>query len=162
MTNRMVGDKVRRACPTCDYIHFTDPKVGVGVMVLAENKILLIKRAMRPNRGKWSLPAGYLDYGEDPQQTAAREVQEETGLQVTIGALVGVYYNADVHEQGGASIFILYSAQLLGGQLKAGDDAAAAAFFGSDELPELAFDSTRDAINLWLDEDSPGILTNGH
>ncbi|HSG17476.1 MAG TPA: NUDIX hydrolase, partial [Anaerolineae bacterium] len=52
MTNRMVGDKVRRACPTCDYIHFTDPKVGVGVMVLAENKILLIKRAMRPNRGK--------------------------------------------------------------------------------------------------------------
>ena len=151
----MVGDKVRRACPNCDYIHFTDPKVGVGVMVLADNKILLIKRAMRPKRGKWSLPAGYLDYGEDPQRTAAREVQEETGLQVSISGLVGVYYNTDAQEQGGASIFILYRAKLLGGQLKAGDDASDAAFFGPDELPTLAFDSTRDAINLWLGGDTP-------
>lgn len=156
MTNRQVGDKMRRACPNCDHIHFTDPKVGVGVMVLTDDKILLIKRSMRPNRGKWSLPAGYLDYGEDPQRTAAREVLEETNLRVAITRLVDVYYNAEALEHGGASIFILYQARLIGGKIKAGDDAAQAAFFGPGELPELAFDSTRDAIALWLgraDED---------
>lgn len=152
MTNRQVGDKKRRACPDCGHIHFTDPKVGVGVVVLADNKILLIKRAMQPNRGKWSLPAGYLDYGEDPQATAAREVLEETNLQVAITDLVGVYHNAQVLEQGGASIFILYRAHLIDGELRAGDDAAAAAFFSPDDLPELAFDSTRDAVASWLAE----------
>jgi len=152
MTNRQVGDKVRRACPECGYVHFTDPKVGVGVVVLADDKILLIKRAMHPNRGKWSLPAGFLDYGEDPQETAAREVLEETNLQVAITGLVNVYYNSQVLEHGGASIFILYRAKLVDGDLKAGDDAAAAAFFDPDDLPELAFDSTRDAVAHWLAE----------
>jgi ADP-ribose pyrophosphatase YjhB (NUDIX family) len=152
MIDRQVGDKIRRACPNCGHIHFTDPKVGVGVVVLANDRILLIKRAMHPNRGKWSLPAGYLDYGEDPQETAAREVLEETNLQVVINGLVDVYYNAQVLEQGGASIFILYRAQLVNGRLKAGDDADDAAFFGPGELPELAFDSTRDAVATWLHE----------
>jgi ADP-ribose pyrophosphatase YjhB (NUDIX family) len=156
MVNQQVGDKTRRACPDCGHIHFTDPKVGVGVMVLASNKILLIKRAMQPNRGKWSLPAGYLDYGEDPQETAAREVLEETNLQVSVTGLVGVYYNTKVLDQGGASIFILYRAQLVGGEVQAGDDADEAAFFGADDLPELAFDSTRDAVGLWLAENADG------
>jgi ADP-ribose pyrophosphatase YjhB (NUDIX family) len=155
LTTRPVGDKARRVCPACDYIYFTDPKVGVGVMVLQDGKILLVKRAMRPNRGKWSLPAGYLDYGEDPQATAQREVLEETGLQVTITELMGVYHNAESVVHGGASIFILYRARVLGGRLQAGDDAEEAGLFGPDELPELAFDSTHDAVDLWLEQVEP-------
>lgn len=155
LITRTVGDKARRACPKCNFIHFTDPKVGVGVMVLADNKILLVKRSMRPNRGKWSLPAGYLDYGEDPEVTAEREVLEETNLRVTITDLIGVFHNAESLDRGGASIFILYRARLIGGQLLAGDDADEAGFFGPEELPEMAFDSTRDAIELWLGADKP-------
>ena len=146
----MVGDKARRACPVCNFVHFTDPKVGVGAMVLDDHKILLVKRSMRPNRGKWSLPAGYLDYGEDPKVAAEREVLEETNLQVIITELVGVYHNPESLNRGGASIFILYRAGLVGGQLRAGDDANEAGFFGPHELPDMAFDSTRDAITLWL------------
>ncbi len=124
-------------------------------MVLDNNKILLVKRSMRPNRGKWSLPAGYLDYGEDPKVTAEREVLEETNLQVTITELVDVYHNRESLDRGGASIFILYQARLMGGQLRAGDDADDAGFFAADELPETAFDSTRDAITLWLGANKP-------
>jgi ADP-ribose pyrophosphatase YjhB (NUDIX family) len=149
MITRPVGDKPRRACPACNHIHFTDPKVGVGVLVSQEGKILLIKRAMLPERGKWSIPAGYLDYGEDPEKTAVREVLEETNLQVEIAGLLDVYYNREALEQGGASIFILYRARLVDGQLRPGDDAEAAGFFGPDELPELAFASTKDAIDRW-------------
>ena len=75
-------DKPRRSCSECAYVHFTDPKVGVGVLVVKEKKVLLVRRAVDPERGKWSIPAGYLDRGEDPKATAVREAKEETGLDV--------------------------------------------------------------------------------
>lgn len=145
LATRQVGDKLRRVCPNCDFIHFTDPKVGVGVLITQGNRLLLVRRTMNPERGKWSIPAGFLDRGEDPRQVAAREVLEETNLRVAIEDLLDVYYNAPTG-QGGASIFILYRGRLLGGELRAGDDADAAGFFAPDEVPELAFASTRDAI----------------
>ena len=145
LETRPVGDKPRRACPACGYVYFTDPKVGVGVFVVEEGKVLLIRRRVPPEKGKWSIPAGFLDRGENPQETAVREALEETNLIVEIEELVDVYHNPVVNDPG-ASIFIMYQARLLGGELRAGDDAADAAFFGLDELPELAFASTRDAI----------------
>jgi ADP-ribose pyrophosphatase YjhB (NUDIX family) len=108
-------------------------------------KVLLVRRAMDPERGKWSIPAGYLDRGEDPKETAVREAWEETGLEVAIEGLVDVFYNPPL--QGGASVFILYRANLISGVAKAGDDADAVGFFGKEELPELAFASTRAAIH---------------
>ncbi|RMH01463.1 MAG: NUDIX domain-containing protein [Chloroflexi bacterium] len=147
METRQVGDKPRRVCPACEYIYFTDPKVGVGVLVVSEGKVLLVRRVMNPERGKWSIPAGFVDRGENPQETAVREAQEETGLDVVIDRLLDVYYNPP--EAGGASIFILYEAHIAGGTLRPGDDADRAEFFGADELPDLAFASTKDAIRRW-------------
>ena len=144
METRPVGDKPRRVCPNCGFIHFTDPKVGVGVFVVHEGKILLVRRTMHPEIGKWSIPAGFVDHGEDPQETAVREAFEETNLRVAIEELIDVYHNPP--EQGGASLFIMYRARLLGGTLQAGDDADAAAFFALDNLPEIAFPSTQAAI----------------
>ncbi len=149
LITRLIGDKPRRTCPFCDYTHFTDPKVGVGVLLLIDDQILLVKRAMMPQAGKWSIPAGYLDYGEDPELTAIREVSEETGLQVEINGVFGIYHNPDALEQRGASVFILYNAKLIGGVIKAGDDADDVGFFRSNELPELAFESTQDVIRRW-------------
>jgi ADP-ribose pyrophosphatase YjhB (NUDIX family) len=146
METRPIGDKPRRVCPQCGFIHFTDPKVGVGILVVEEGNILLVRRTMRPEIGKWSIPAGYLDAGEEPESTAVREVLEETGLQVKIERLVGVYHNPP--GQGGASIFILYQGKRVGGELQAEDDADAAAFFSLANLPELAFASTRAAIEM--------------
>jgi ADP-ribose pyrophosphatase YjhB (NUDIX family) len=149
MDSKPIGDKNRRVCPSCDYIHFTDPKVGVGVMVIDEGRILLVKRAMNPEKGKWSIPAGFLDYGEEPQVTAMREVFEETNLTVNNLELMEVYHNPRATVDGGASIFILYSADLIEGTLMAGDDAEVAAFFAPEDLPELAFASTQEAIRNW-------------
>ncbi len=150
LQTRLVGDRPRRACPSCDYIHFTDPKVGVGALVVREGQVLLVRRAMNPERGKWSIPAGFLDHGEDPQKTAVREVAEETGLVVAITGLLDVYYNPP--QEGGATIFVLYQARLVGGELQAGDDAAQAEFFALDNLPQLAFTSTKAAVRALLDE----------
>ena len=146
MVTAQRGDRPRRVCPACGHVHFTDPKVGVGTVVLHEGKLLLVRRTMNPERGKWSLPAGFLDAGEEPAVTAKRETHEETGLEIAITGLIDVYFNPP-RPDGGASIFILYEGQLLGGQLQAGDDADDARFFGPDELPELAFASTQAMVS---------------
>lgn len=145
MVTRLVSDRPRRACTVCEYVHFTDPKVGVGVFVLDEaGRVLLVRRVMNPERGKWSIPAGFLDQGEDPVETAVREAFEETGLEVAVDGLVDVYHNPP--SEGGASIFVLYRAHVVGGTLQAGDDADGVGFFARSQLPELAFASTRESI----------------
>ena len=144
LVTRRVVDRPRRACPACGYVHFTDPKVGVGVLVVEDGRVLLVRRAVGPERGKWSLPAGFLDQGEDPAATAARGGLEETGLTVVIEGLLDVFYNPP--GRGGASIFILYRARRVAGEPVAGDDADEARFFPLDALPDLAFASTQAAI----------------
>lgn len=146
MITRRVGDKPRRACPACGFIHFTDPKVGVGVCVVQDGKVLLVRRVMEPERGKWSVPAGFVDAGEDPADVAVRETMEETNLRVAVEGLIDVFHNP--LEQGGASIFILYRARLLDGEMQAGDDADRVGFFPLHALPPLAFASTKEMIRL--------------
>ena len=114
------------------------------MVVDQSNRLLLVLRNMPPEKGKWGLPAGYVDAGEDPRLAAEREASEETGLLVSIEEVLDIYHNPP--EQGGANLFILYKAQQIGGELKAGDDAAAAQFFALDNLPTLAFASTQDAV----------------
>ena len=145
VATRVVAGRPRRACTACEWVHFVEPKVGVGVMVVDGGRLLLVRRAMDPEKGKWCLPAGYLEYGEPPTETAVREAREETGLEVRITGLVDVFYNPP---GAGASVFLLYRAERVGGEPSGGDDAEEAAFFARDELPPLAFASTFAAVEL--------------
>ena len=152
LATRRVDGRPRRACPACGYVYFTDPKVGVGVLVVEAGRVLLVRRAVEPERGKWGLPAGFLDQGEEPGATATREALEETGLTVAIEGLLDVFYNPP--GRGGASIFILYRARRVAGEPVAGDDADEARFFPLNALPDLAFASTRAAIARLRDKSS--------
>ena len=136
-------------CTGCGRTHFRDPKVGVGVVVLdAGGRLLLVRRGVGPGRGLWALPAGFVDADEDPRAAAAREAHEETGLQVEVGAVVDVYPTPG---PGGASFFLAFEARVVGGAMAAGDDATDAGFFALDDLPELAFESTLDAVRRQAD-----------
>ncbi len=144
-----VAGRPRRRCPACGHVHFVEPRVGVGVMVLERGRLLLVKRAMPPARGRWALPAGYLDAGESPEETAVREVAEETGLHVRLQGLVEVFHNrGQSPDRPGATLFLLYRGARSGGALRAADDALEAAFFGPAEIPEIAFESTHRAVRL--------------
>ena len=138
---RETAGRLRPVCPNCGYIHFFDPKVAAVVLIEREGKALLVRRVMEPQQGKWTIPGGFVDAGEDPRLAAARECLEETGLRVEIGELAEVLYSQG-HPRG-ASIILLYRGRIAGGELAAGDDADRVAFFARDELPELAFETTR-------------------
>jgi ADP-ribose pyrophosphatase YjhB (NUDIX family) len=131
----------RPVCPACGWIYFADPKVAVAVLIEQDERILLVRRANDPQRGLWTLPAGFLDAGEDPIDAAARECLEETGLQVQIHELIDVLSGQE-HPRG-AHLVIFYRGRILSGDLKPGDDVDRAAFFDLETLPGLAFSTTQ-------------------
>jgi 8-oxo-dGTP diphosphatase len=147
LERRDVYGKERAACPHCDFIHFCDPKVAAVTLIEQNGAVLLTRRAMNPAKGQWTLPGGFVDCGEDPRDAAARECLEEIGVQVEITGLVDLYYGK-THVDG-ADIVIVYAGRLTSGRLVASDDVDAAAFFDPDELPELAFPSTRQILTQW-------------
>ena len=138
---------MRRFCPDCDAIVFREHKVAAGVLVEHEGKVLLVRRRLNPGQGLWTFPAGFVDFDEDPAEAAVRECHEETGLEVEITSLLKVVAGRE-HERG-ADIVIVYCARMVGGMLRAADDADRVAFFAPGELPPLAFHATRVALDKW-------------
>lgn len=136
--------RARPVCPDCGWIYFADPKVAAAAFIEQDGCVLLVRRAVDPLRGLWSLPAGFVDAGEDPIEAIRRECLEETGLTVHVTGLVDVFFGQE-HPRG-AHIVIVYRAEIQQGVLQAGDDVDQAAFFALDDLPELAFSSTRKVL----------------
>ena len=122
-------------------MHFRNPGVGAAVVIWDDKgRLLLIKRALGATKpGLWAIPAGYVDYGADVRVAAARELREETGLIADIGEVVWVASN--FHDPAKLTVGIWFAGAVTGGNLAAGDDADDAAFFPTDSLPPLAFET---------------------
>lgn len=147
MHHKLLYGRERPVCPDCGRIHFVDPKVAVAVVIEKDNQLLLIQRGVNPAQGLWAFPAGFVDGGEDPARAAEREGLEETNLVVRVSHVLEVFFRATADE--GADILIVYHAEVAGGDLRPGDDAADARYFGPNQLPELAFPSTHTIIDRW-------------
>lgn len=146
VVSRFLFGQERPTCPECGWIYFADPKVAAAAIVEEEGRVLLTRRVNAPYQGFWTLPAGFVDAGEDPARAAERETFEETGLEVQVTDLVGVISGRE-HERG-ADIVIIYRAKRVGGTLRPGDDADQVGFFDRDRLPPLAFRATRRALGV--------------
>jgi mutator protein MutT len=113
------------------------PLVGVGVVLVCSGKILLEKRKNEPGKGKWSIPGGLVELGEEAEQTAIREVREETGLTVGKPELIDVLDNVELDEDGRVKyhfVIIDYFLRLKGGTLKASSDAAELRWVNLDDV----------------------------
>jgi 8-oxo-dGTP diphosphatase len=145
---KMVDQRERLVCQECGFIFYINPKVAAGVLIEIEGRVLLVRRGIEPHFGCWTLPAGFTEYGETIEETAIRECREETGLEVELDNLLGVYsVNSDFY---GHLVLVLYSAHLVGGEMVAGDDASEVGLFAPDELPkDLAFQAHREALLEW-------------
>ena len=122
-------------CPACDYVHWRNPAVGAAVLIRDnEGRILLVRRGPEASQpGLWSVPAGFVDYGEEIRAAAARELVEETGLVAEIGEVVHVASN--FHDPGKLTVGVWFRGTVAGGELAAGDDADEVGWFPLDDLP---------------------------
>lgn len=116
-----------------------NPAPTVDVVIFAAGRGLVLVERRNPPPG-WALPGGFVDYGETCEAAAVREAREETGLDVALTGLLGVYSDP-ARDPRGHTMSVVYTAQALNLEaLQAGDDAARAALFPLDRLPPLAFD----------------------
>jgi ADP-ribose pyrophosphatase YjhB (NUDIX family)/N-acetylglutamate synthase-like GNAT family acetyltransferase len=148
LVERPIGGRERATCPSCGYIHFVNPVPGVGIIIEYQDQIVLVKRGGRIHTGRWALPSGYIEADESVEEAAIREAKEETGLDVELDEMLGVYSFPDGPPASG--IIMVYTAKVVGGELRSGDDAIDVALFFPADLPQLPFRTHRQAMERWL------------
>jgi len=125
----------RHVCPKCGHVIYINPFPATTIVVLDDNRVLLVLRAVEPYSGMWCLPGGFLEWGESPEEGAKRELFEETGIIGEQLRYIGVYNSvADVH-----AILIGFSVKRWSGEINPGDDASDVRWFDVNERPPLAF-----------------------
>lgn len=120
---------------------YENPACAAAAVVLDElRRVLLIRRAIEPFRGQWALPAGYQEVDEHPTETAMREVREETGAEIEVVELLDLLFIPEDHRK--PANLAVYLCRYVRGGLQPGYDAAEAAWFDLQALPEdLGFDN---------------------
>jgi len=153
LEEKLAFERQRNVCPACGFVHFRAPKVGVSVLVEDGERILLIRRAVEPGKGKWSLPSGFIEWDEPPEAAAVRECAEETGLILSdLELLDASHYTDDFR---GPGISLVYRGRVASGALLPGDDASEARFFSRIDLPSaraIAFQGHRILLESWLQQ----------
>ncbi len=129
----------------CDFVFYQNPIPAAGAIIVKDDRVLLVKRAHPPKVNWWCIPAGFMEWSEHPTDTAVREVEEETGLKIRLTSFFEVYSGQD--DPRNNAVLMLYLADVIGGELRASDDALEVKYFSFDELPDqIAFISHRQAL----------------
>lgn len=131
------GDnRERRVCASCDFVHYKNPVTVCGAVVFQGDKVLLCKRAIEPQHGLWTLPAGFMECGESAEDGAKREAMEEANVELSIRGLLGVYSLPHIDQ-----VQLIYLADLVGEKFSAGIESLEVRLFAKHDIPwdELAF-----------------------
>ena len=129
-------DRARYCCKSCGAIHYHNPRMVVGSIPEAGDKILLCRRAIEPCYGKWTLPAGYLENGETVADGAKRETYEEARARVEILAPYAMYNICYVNQ-----IYLMFRARLKDHHYRAGTESLEVRLFSESDIPwdDIAF-----------------------
>ncbi len=141
------GEPPRLVCKSCGYVFYLDPKVAACTICMVDGGIVLLRRSIEPQVGKWVFPGGFVDRGEPVPAAAVRETLEEVGLKVAINGILDVYSFAD-----SPVVVVVYAAEVLGGTPAACDECDEVKVFPPENIPwsELAFPSTKAALRDYV------------
>ena len=148
------GDNLpRHICISCEYIHYSNPKIVAGCIIEWENKILLCKRAIEPRYGLWTLPAGFMENNETVEQAALRESLEEANANIET---IGLYclFNIPYISQ----VYIMYRAKLLDMNFHPGAESLEVELFEESQIPwdEIAFPVITETLKRYYDDRKRG------
>ncbi len=148
------GDTKNRAvCPACNTVHYENPLNVVGTVPVWEDKVLLCKRNIEPRKGKWTLPAGFMELEETTVQGAARETVEEAGAQFEMQSLFSVLSVPRVGQ-----VHLFYRATLTSDQFNPGFETMEAKLFAEADIPwdEIAFRTVKVTLEKFFSDRAKG------
>lgn len=133
-------DRERLVCGDCGYVVYENPKIIVGAVCLWQDQYLLLRRAIEPRIGFWTMPVGYMELGETTEQGALREAFEEAGVHARIDALLGVYSIPEISQ-----VHMIYRARMDSAHFLAGPESLEVRLFSWDQIPwdDLAYPNVR-------------------
>lgn len=148
------GDTKQRAiCTACNLVHYENPLNVVGTVPHFGERVLLCKRNIEPRKGKWTLPAGFMELGESTSEGAARETIEEAGALFNMGELLTVMSVPRVGQ-----VHLYYLAELTSDQFNPGFETQEARLFLESEIPweELAFRTVQETLKHYFEDRQTG------
>lgn len=146
-------DPARLVCTECGFVFYLDPKLAACSIIEMDGRIVLAKRGINPQRGKWAMPGGHVDRGEVVEIAARRETEEECGIKTRIKGLHGVYSG-----KGQTVVVVVYVAEYVSGDLIPGDETIDVRLYRPDAIPwdQLAFPSTVAALRDYCNSKKEG------
>ena len=141
------GDLERLVCGACGFVFYLGPKLVAGAIFELHGEVVLIQRDIEPGYGKWTFPGGFVERGERAEAAAEREVLEESGLEIEVADIIGLYtYEGEV------PAIAVFAARVVGGEPTPLDETMEVKSFPRDGLPwsEMAFPSTEQALKDYL------------
>ncbi len=148
------GDtKARAVCPNCLTIHYENPLNVVGTIPYWGEKVLLCKRSIEPRRGKWTLPAGFMEMDETVAQGALRETIEEAGASIELEDFFSLLNVARVGQ-----VHMFYRARLLSDHFDPGVETLEARLFDEADIPwsEIAFKTVHETLKHFFADRQAG------
>jgi len=148
------GDnRPRHICKTCDTIHYSNPKIVAGCLPVWEDKILLCRRAIEPQYGRWTLPAGFMEDDESIIEAAARETMEEAGARVQIRDMYTTISLAHINQ-----VYMMFLADLVDTDYAAGEESLEVQLFTQEQIPwdEIAFPVIGETMKLFFEDRARG------
>jgi ADP-ribose pyrophosphatase YjhB (NUDIX family) len=153
---RKIDETERRACPNCPFVFWGDYSIGVGALVIKDNKVLLVKRAHDPGKGYWTNPGGYIEQFESIEETIVREVEEESGIKAAVKGIVAVRDQPrHIH-----NVYIAFSMEYIDGDPRPdGVESDEAGFFSLEEMETMNVASfTKWLVQIAHHRQSDGLL----
>ena len=141
-------DRNRLACERCGFVCYVNPRLVVTTLPITERgDVMLIKRGIAPGYGRWAQPGGFLEIDETVEEAAVRETLEETGLEIELGEILGLYSRlvAEV-------VTIAFEARIVGGEPTATRESLETRPFAPADIPwsEIAFETSVRALRDWV------------
>ena len=139
-------DRERLVCPDCGFVEYENPKIVVGTVCDWQDRVLLCRRAIEPRRGYWTVPAGYLELNESPEEGALREIWEEARAQVALDGLLAIYTIRRISQ-----VQLMFRGRLTAAQYAPGPESLDVGLFSWSEIPwdDLAFPTVHWVLSQW-------------
>jgi NADH pyrophosphatase NudC (nudix superfamily) len=153
---RSIGGADRLACTSCDYIYWGNYSIGVGALVVVEDKVLLVRRAQEPGKGFWTNPGGYIEQLEPIEVTIVREVLEEAGIHVKVKGILAVRDQPrEIH-----NLYIAFAMDYISGEpIPDGEEVDEAGFFTLEETQSMNVASfTKWLLDVAFQADAKGLM----
>ncbi len=143
-------NKERKWCPDCNWIYYPRVASSVLALIVKKDKVLMVKRARKPYKNTWMFPAGFIDFAEHPEEALAREVKEETGLDIKKTKLLKIYQCKDDPRAMGHIVFC-YQVDVKDGRLSTDEDENSdICWFDIDNLPNIGWEVHNQVIRDFL------------